>query len=148
MFWLFEKLNNYKYYQIFINSKKYNNVYELNNYNIIKNIDNYKQTTHIFDVYIKDNKIMYEENNKNDIYVFEFTENNLINKFDSLIIEYEYNVIERHKLPQLQLNEYNNYHLNLELKIYELNENTLFIIQNNKKSYFISKIIQNVNLFL
>jgi hypothetical protein len=146
MFWLFEKLNYYKYYQIFVNSKKYNDVYELNDINIIKNISNYEEITYIFNVYIKDNKIMYEENN--NINVFELSENNLINKFNSLIVEYEYNKIECNKFPQLKLNEYDNYFLNLELKIYKINDNTLFIIQNNKKSYFISKIIQDVNLFL
>ena len=147
MFWLFDKSSNYKYYQIFINSIKYDNgICDLKNLNILKNINNYKQIIHTFNIYIKDNIIMYEENN--NINVFEFKENNIINKFNSLMIEFENIKIEHNKLPQLPLNEYDNYFLNLEFKIYELNENTLFIIQNNEKSYFISKIIQDVNIFL
>ena len=113
MFWLFDKSSNYKYYQIFINSIKYDNgICDLKNLNILKNINNYKQIIHTFNIYIKDNIIMYEENN--NINVFEFKENNIINKFNSLMIEFENIKIEHNKLPQLPLNEYDNYFLNLE----------------------------------
>jgi hypothetical protein len=154
MLWIFNKnllKNNIIFYQVFENKNYYNDnnniIYnlecnELNN-NLLKDLQNLKIN---FEIKILGNIIMYKNLYDNEILTF--TKKETCEVSDNLVLKYEYQLIDNHRLPELTSYDY--HYIDLEFDIYyegtniedisntnddnNNNYDKLFIIQNNKSN--------------
>ena len=140
MLWIFNKNllnNNIIFYQVFNNKSFYNDnnniIYNLeyneSNNNLLKDLQNLKIN---FEIKILGNIIMYKNLNNNEILTF--TKKETYDITDNLVLKYEYQLIDNHRLPELTSYDY--HYIDIEFDIYynDDNHDKLFIIQNNKSN--------------
>jgi len=133
MFWIGK--DKFTYYQIFTKFTFINDIYKFLMDNI--NTSKYKCTLITYDIFIKDDLILYKSTNSDQEILYKITENNFShdnNKYPMFKFSYEKD--NENKMPIMDKNQYDYYH-NIELKIYEINKNMYYIIENNNKSYYI-----------
>lgn len=151
MLWLFnEKLlnNNFKFYQIINNSPVFNEssniIYKLDNH-IDVDLSKIIPTKFNFQIKIMSNIINYLNLDNNMIFTFTKNEN-FINNSSNVAIEFNYKLINNHKLPSLSNHSYDFYYDHIEFNIFKINDNLLFVKQINKSNnsysnYWISNTI-------
>jgi hypothetical protein len=137
MFWLNNIDNEFTFLQIFTNYTLKDDIYDflLDDFNLKKyNFINVK-----YNIKIKDNLILFENttlNTDSNIFLFKITENIFYqNDYPFFKFKYEKNPIT--KMPFIK-NEQYDFTNNIELKIYTIDNNLYYIIENNYKSYFIT----------
>jgi hypothetical protein len=164
MFWLFNKSDKYVFYQIFPYFKKYkdseagtvNLFYDLSvdNKDNINDIIKSEPTIINYSIYIKDNYIQYVNNTcekQNDIDTLTFiTENEFIKETDELnnlkipYFIWKYTLTENNKMPSMSIKNYDLCYQKAIFKIYKINENKLFVIEqinNITKKYILEKVL-------
>jgi hypothetical protein len=154
MFWLYKTDKIFNFSQIFPYYKKYSDNSDNSLYNFcvdIKdiNLDNIINkiipTIYTCDVAIKDNYIQYINNKTitfltKDDFVKDDDKNNALN-LPYFIWKYEQ--VENSLLPCFASSNYDRYYKNVSFKIYKINDNKLFIIEEiNDK--IIKYILQNI----
>ena len=166
MFWLFNNNNDneFSFYQVFLD---YNIVYNENNNiifslessktNGINNLNNYKCTEINMEVKQLDNLILYinKSTEKNETYIFEtkmkFSKPSE-NKYNAPIFNLSYKKANKHKMPNL-IDSYYSFNKTLLFKIFQLNNNVLFVIEtdpvtNIQKKYWIVTELNFLNNYL
>lgn len=160
MFWLFDKniLKNdtIKFYQIFINDSvdiNGNIIYKLDG-SIQLNLTNYSFIKINYEIKIIGEIISYKDIDTNVLITFNKKEVFIkpeMNEFNKAIFDWTYKNIQSSKLPELLSSKYDYYYPRIELLIYKINTNLLFIQESNKSSnctrnYWIAANLDNIKL--
>ena len=164
MLWLYNKDNLFDFYQIFIdNELVFNNndkIYSfepnlsINNKNFKYDLNEYKFEDVTFEIKIIDNIISYTNllNDKINVFTYKmiFIEP-LKNIYNLPIFNYSYKKVNKNRMPNLIESKYYLF-LQLNLKIYRINDDIQFIIETNSKTniqkkYFIVKDLKLLKNF-
>ena len=181
MFWLIDgiqlDLNNIEFAQIFPYYVKYkdygetktvNWLYQFNNIitnpnpefesklevNLINSLDKYLKYTFKLEIKIKGNYISYLDINTNTLYTFLKSEEFIKesdNQFNLPIFSYTYSLISDNKIPNMLDKYYDFNYPEINVDIYKIDLDTLYVIENfknNIKKYFINKNIDSLTKIL
>ena len=161
MFWLFDNSNKYTFNQIFPYYTKYkdsgagciNWLYNFNILNItddityIKDIKDIKPIEISYTVVVKDDYIQYSDTTETLTWQTEYEfikDTDELNNYKMPFFKWRYNLVDNHKMPTTSIKNYDYYYSNALFKIYEINENKLFIIEqinDDVKKYILEKSI-------
>ncbi len=152
MFWLFDnKLEeNYTFAQIFASELMEldgNTVYNLTSELDTKKITGIVPTTYSFTVRVSGQLISWTNLETGKTITFSKKDNVIYPKENPnkyLIFNYNYKIVDSHRLPMLKTNLYDYYCENIGLEVYKINNQTLFVHETNKSSiserkYFVVK---------
>lgn len=144
MLWLInDKITNFTFIQLFPSYKKYKDTHSNLLYNFNIDFDNSLEIKDIvplivsYTIFIKDNFIQFQNNIKTITWEIEnefVKETDELNKHKQPYFKWKYNLVDNHKLPNTLKKNYDSVYQNVLFKIFKINENKLFVIeQNNNK---------------
>jgi hypothetical protein len=169
MFWFIDDvpidLDNIDFGQIFPYYNKYediseskinNSVYQFANMNknpttnnsliLETELDKYKKYELDFEIKIKGNYISYLNLSTRKLFTFKKSEefiNEIDNELKLPLFLHDYTIISDNKMPNLHVKDYDFYFQKINFIIYKINDDTLFVIENNNtnniKKYIINK---------
>jgi hypothetical protein len=155
MFWLIDNILKEEYYFLQIFSNNYidcdsNKIYKLNELIDYKETENYVKFN--FLIKIMGQLISYTNLETNVTITFSKTENFIdpnLNVLNKPVFEYNYKIIDNYRLPELLSKQYDYYYEDIELTIFIINNNLLFVKENNKltnskRNYWITKDLSTV----
>ena len=105
----------------------------------------------LYDIIIKDNLMLYKNKNMNQETLFLINEQIFIHKKDNFpMFKICYKKNDISMMPIISNDQYDFTYNNIEFKIYTITNNIFYIVENNKKSYFIvdEKSIDTFNEFM
>lgn len=162
MFWLYNKLTNYNFYQVFTEKNiQFQNddniIYLLESDTMDSNISKikYEYSTHTITIRIMDQLISYIDDTDNDynndmVFCFKmdfidpFDESNL---YDLPVFHFKYKKVNNNCMPNVLPSIYSVY-TTLDFQIYKINDKVQYIIETNPQTKIIKKyfITEELNL--
>lgn len=155
MFWLFENITSFSFIQFYKSFSKYKD----SSSGSINLLYDFTQTIHdipeikfikplniTYVVHIKDNYIQFISDNNTITWKFEkefIKETDELNTLKIPYFKWKYTLVENSKVPNTSQKYYDLNYPKISFKIYKINNNKLFISQNNNdnfQSFFLEKI--------
>jgi hypothetical protein len=135
MFWLYNNLHFYEFFQIF-DVNKVINIDDNKIYNLSKiinfDIDDLSFLEIVYDIHIFDELISYKNINNDETITFSFKHESF-NKNNNLIFNWKYKKVNNHKMPLTLSDLYDQNYL-LKFQIYKLSNDIIFIKETNIKN--------------